>query len=258
MDIMKRDISSFELFTDTEFIKVFLRNYIGNIIDFFNQSIPGQIISYFAFGGFIFLFIEKNYKLLIIIFFLYLSFVLTVSVFKFDMRYYLPLMAVSCLLSSYFIFSIYTSFKTIFQKYIFIFISLFILTFPPFWSVYRGLLYNPKLSWLQTPIEVQNQLQSIGYEKADQVLSFSHQFHDTHSLSKQRYRIPWLSTNFKGFNSSFEIINFCKNEDIRFIVYHDIPSSIGEVRGLNKEILLELENNVSLKICTSDYTILKI
>ena len=258
MDIMKKSISLPELFTNTEFVKIFIRNYIGNIIDFLNQSIPGQIISHLAFGGFIFLYFKKNYKLLIIIFFLYLSFVLTVSVFRFDMRYYLPLMAVSCLLSSYFILSIYNSLKSIIQQYIFIFISLCILIFPPFWSIYRGLLHNPKLPWLQTPIEVQNQLQSIGYEKADQVLSFSHHFHDTHSQSKQRYRIPWLKTNFSGFNSTLEILNFCEKEDIKFIVYHDIPSTISEVRGLNRQILLELEDNASLKLSTSHYTILKI
>ena len=258
MDITKKSISLVELFANIEFVKGFIRNYVGNIIDFLNQSIPGQIISYFAFGGFIFLFIEKNYKLLTIIFFLYLSFVLTVSVFKFDIRYYLPLMAVSCLLSSYFIFCIYSTFKSFFLQYIFIFISLSILTLPPLWSVYRPLLYNPKLPWLQTPIVVQNQLHSIGYEKADQVLSFSHHFHDTHSQSKQRYRIPWLKPTFTGFNSTLEILSFCEKEDIKFIVYHDIPSSIREVRGLNKQILLELENIASLKLSTSHYTILKI
>ena len=258
MDIMKQNISSFELFTDFGFVKAFFRNYIGNIIDFITQTIPGHVISYFAFGGVIFLFTNRKYKLLKFLFFLYLSFVMTVSVFKFDIRYYLPLIPVSCLLSSYFIFSVYNSFKSKIQQYIFIFISLCILISPPFWSIYRGLLHNPKLPWLQTPIEVQNQLQSIGYEKADQVLSFSHHFHDTHSQSKQRYRIPWLKPNFSGFNSTLEILNFCEKEDIKFIVYHDIPSTISEVRGLNRQILLELEDNASLKLSTSHYTILKI
>lgn len=258
MDIMKQNISSFELFTDFGFVKAFLRNYIGNIIDFVTQTIPGHVISYFAFGGVIFLFTNRKYELLKFVFFLYLSFVITVSVFKFDIRYYLPLIAVSCILSSYFIFNIYNIFKSIAKQYIFIFISLSILVLTSYWSVYRGILFNPKMSWLQTPIEVQNQLESIGFEKTEEVLSFSHHFHNTNSPSKERYRIPWLSTNFTGFNSTYELLNYCKKENIKFIVYHDIPSSISEVRGMNKKIFLELEKSVSLKVTSPNYTILKI
>ena len=258
MDILKNDPSILSFFTDFNYLRPFARNYISNIFEFFNSDIAGSLISTFAGIGLFLLIKNRSYAYAIVVISIYFGFLITVSVFKFDLRYYLPLIPISCGLATYTFYQLHKNTELSWKSIrLSDFCILFILLCTV-WTKYRPLVYQPKFEWLQTPIEVQLELEQLGFTSHTNALSFSHNLHDTSSPGKERFMIPWLSGNFEGWYSTEEVFDYCSKNKIQYIVFTNQESAVKEVRGLSPRLLNEIIETASIKVITDSYTVLKI